>query len=222
MMNKVEVNLGAFAGKGVLVRWRLVLDDVSLEPGVAWRVDDIQFTNLACPLPAPVPTLAASRKTHGTAGSFDIPLPLTGDPGIECRADGVSQVVLVFGQPVNFTGASVSSGTGSVASTSGNGTNQAVINLTGVTNAQKITVKLLGVRFAVGGASADVPVTIGVLLADTSADRTTNSTDISQTKSQSGQSVGPSNFREDVTVDGNINSTDIALTKSKSGTALPP
>jgi hypothetical protein len=65
-------------------------------------------------------------------------------------------------------------------------------------------------------------VTIGVLLADTSADRTTNSTDISQTKSQSGQSVGPSNFREDVTVDGNINSTDIALTKSKSGTALPP
>ena len=29
---------------------------------------------------------AVSRKTHGSAGVFDIALPLTGNPGIECRS----------------------------------------------------------------------------------------------------------------------------------------
>jgi hypothetical protein len=55
----------------------------------------------------------------------------------------------------------------------------------------------------------------------TTADRAVNSTDIAQTKSQSGQFVTISNFRQDVTVDAAINSADIALVKSKSGTALP-
>jgi hypothetical protein len=48
-----------------------------------------------------------------------------------------------------------------------------------------------------------------------------NSADIGQTKSQSGQSVTSSNFREDVNADGFINSADIGLVKSRSGTALP-
>ena len=33
----------------------------------------------------PIPTSVVSRKTHGTAGDFDIDLPLAGNPGIECR-----------------------------------------------------------------------------------------------------------------------------------------
>ncbi|MGI8957431.1 MAG: dockerin type I domain-containing protein, partial [Chthoniobacterales bacterium] len=63
---------------------------------------------------------------------------------------------------------------------------------------------------------------MAVLAGDTNADTSVNSADISQTKSQSGQPVSASNFREDVTVDGNLNSGDIGLVKSKSGTALPP
>jgi hypothetical protein len=59
------------------------------------------------------------------------------------------------------------------------------------------------------------------LLGDTTADGFVNSADISQTKSQSGQAVGGSNFREDVNADGFLNSADISLVKSKSGTALP-
>jgi hypothetical protein len=61
---------------------------------------------------------------------------------------------------------------------------------------------------------------MGVLLGDTTGDAVVNSTDIAQTKSQSGQTQTASNFRQDVTADGNINSTDIALVKSKSGTGL--
>jgi len=62
---------------------------------------------------------------------------------------------------------------------------------------------------------------MGVLIGDTNGDGTVNSADIGQTKSQSGQSVSVSNFREDVNADGFINSADIALVKSKSGTGQP-
>ena len=58
------------------------------------------------------------------------------------------------------------------------------------------------------------------LVGDTKADRSVNSADITQTKSQSGQAVTNPNFREDLNSDGSINSADITLVKSKSGTGL--
>ena len=63
-MDRVEVNIGAFAGNGVLVRWRLGLDNGVLVPGAGWWVDDVQFTDLACDIPPPTPTLVVSRKIH--------------------------------------------------------------------------------------------------------------------------------------------------------------
>jgi hypothetical protein len=63
---------------------------------------------------------------------------------------------------------------------------------------------------------------MSILAGDTTADGTVNSADIAQTKSQSGQSITNSNFREDLTVDGNINSSDIGFVKSKSGTGVGP
>jgi hypothetical protein len=70
--------------------------------------------------------------------------------------------------------------------------------------------------------TGDVAVRMGVLQGDTNGDASVNSADISQTKSQSGQPLQVSNFREDLNTDGAINSADIGFTKSKSGTALPP
>ena len=95
--------------------------------------------------PALTPT-AASRQTHAAAGDFDINLPLTGNSGIECRSGGATndyQVVFNFPSAVTFSSASVSAGTGSVSSSSGSGTPTVTANLTGVTNAQRITVTLL-------------------------------------------------------------------------------
>jgi hypothetical protein len=46
------------------------------------------FVTFSAPLPLPPPlelVRASSRKTHGTAGVFDVELPLTGAPGIESR-----------------------------------------------------------------------------------------------------------------------------------------
>jgi hypothetical protein len=59
------------------------------------------------------------------------------------------------------------------------------------------------------------------VLADTAAAAHVNATDVSQTKSQNGNSVSAANFREDVTVSRDINSSGVSLVKSKSGTGLP-
>ena len=163
---------------------------------------------------------AVSRKIHGTAGTFDIGLPLIGAPGIECRSGGATndyQMVITFGGPVTFSRAQVTQGTGTAASTSTSG-DQVLVNLTGVTNAQTIQVTLFAVNDGTG--TNDVSIPMSVLIGDTTDNGAVNSSDIAQTQSQSGQPVTISNFREDVTANGLINSSDIALVQSKSGTAL--
>jgi phosphatidylinositol-3-phosphatase len=164
---------------------------------------------------------AVSRKVPGSAGTFDVGLPLAGTPGIECRSGGASnnyQVVVTFGGPVTFATAQVTQGTGSVSTTSTNN-NQVFINLTGVTNAQTIQITLAGVND--GTSTTNVTIPMSILIGDTNADRFTDAVDVSQVKSQSGHALTNANFREDVNVDGFIDAIDTALVKSKSGTALP-
>jgi hypothetical protein len=165
---------------------------------------------------------AFSRKAHGAAGTFDVPLPLTGNVGIECRSGGGTndyQMIINFATSVTVGSASVTSGTGSVSSFSVSGS-QVTVNLTGVTNVQRITVTLFNVND--GTHMGNVPVSMGVLVGDVNGNAAVNSSDVSLTKSQAGQPVTMSNFREDVNVNGTISSTDVALVKSKVGTALPP
>jgi hypothetical protein len=172
--------------------------------------------------PPPMPTAVVSRKTHGSAGTFDIDLPLTGNVGIECRSGGAAnnyQMIISFANSVTVENASVASGTGSVSSFSVSGS-QVTVNLTGVTNVQRITVTLHNVND--GMHSGDVPLSMGVLVGDVNGNAVVNSSDVSLTKSQVGQAVTGSNFREDVNVNGTISSTDVALVKAKVGTALPP
>ena len=142
--------------------------------------------------------------------------------GVECRsggANGAYQLVVAFSRPVALNSAAVTSGTGSVQSTSGNNSPALTINLTGITNAQRIIVTLTGVNY--GGNSGDLVIPIGILLGDTNGNGSVNSSDLSQTKAQSGHAVTSSNFREDVTANGSINGSDISVVKSAAGTALP-
>ena len=166
---------------------------------------------------------AFSRKVHGGgAGTFDVPLPLTGNVGVECRSGGATndyQMIVNFATSVTVGSASVTSGNGSVSSFSVSGS-QVTVNLTGVTNVQRITVTLSNVND--GTHMGNVPVSMGVLVGDVNGNATVNASDVSLTKSQVGQAVSGSNFREDVNVNGTISSTDVALVKSEVGTALPP
>jgi len=95
------------------------------------------------------------------------------------------------------------------------------VNLTGVTNAQSITVTLTNVTDTAGKVSTAVSASMGVLLGDTSGDGVVNSADTSLVQAQSGKPVTLSNFRMDVNANGLINSTDTSIVQSKSGTRLP-
>ncbi|MEP6601262.1 MAG: hypothetical protein ABJB49_05560 [Nitrospirota bacterium] len=180
--------------------------------------------NTACPAGLIVPVSAVSRKTHGSAGDFVIDLPLVGSPGIECRSVGTTgthQVVITFANLVTVNGnpqASVTSGTGTVSNVAVTGST-VTVDLTGVTNAQTITLTLFSVTD--GTNSGNVAIPMGILAGDTNGNRVVNSTDISETKARSGQTAMPSTFRTDVTANGPINSSDIGLVQSKSGTSLP-
>jgi glucose/arabinose dehydrogenase len=175
------------------------------------------------------PTLvsAASRKMHGIT-PFEINLPLTGPPGIECRSGGTNgshTMIFKFALPISSVGAaSVASGVGSVSSRMIDSTNtrQYIVNLIGVANARYLTVTLSNVIDVAGNTASAVSATMGLLVGDTTANGVVNSSDIAQTQSQSGQPLTINNFREDVTVNGAIDSSDIALVQSQSGTALPP
>ena len=170
---------------------------------------------------APMVQSAFSRKTHGAAGTFGIPLPLTGNVGIECRSGGATndyQMIINFATAVTVGSASVTSGTGSVSSFSVSGS-QVTVNLTGVTNVQRITVTLFNVND--GTHMGNVPLSMGVLVGDVNGNAVVNASDVSLTKAQVGQPVTGSNFREDVNANGVINSVDVAQVKANVGTALP-
>ena len=62
---------------------------------------------------------------------------------------------------------------------------------------------------------------MNVLAGDTTGNGIVNSSDVSQTKNQSGAALSDTNFRADVTVDGLINSSDIANVKLQSGKTIP-
>jgi PKD repeat protein len=173
------------------------------------------------------PQLSAvdSVMTHGTAGTFPVHLPLTGSPGIECRSGGPNgnyKMVFTFANPLSSVDqATITAGAGSVSSAGiGTDTHQYIVNLTGVANAQRVTVALVNAHDSTN-AIGNVSATMAVLIGDTTANGHVNSTDISQTQSQSGQPVTSDNFRMDVTVNGLINSSDISAVQQQSGTALP-
>ncbi len=176
---------------------------------VKWTPDPLQLAS------------AVSRKTHG-AESFDINLPLTGQPGVECRSSGGNhKLVFIFTNLVENGSASVTTGTGSVLGSPTFDRYTMTANLTGVADVQKITVTLSNVTDSFSRVLANTAVSMNMLVGDTSGNKTVNGTDVSQTKLQSGAAVSAVNFREDVNAGGSINGTDVSIVKSRSGSGVP-
>ena len=161
---------------------------------------------------------AVSRKDHGGT-MFDIPLP-----GVECRSTGATNdytLVFTFSNNIASGSASVTSGTGTVSGTPAASGNTLTVNLTGVVSPQNITVTLNNVTDQFLQVLPDTPVTMSVVVGDTSANNAVNATDVAQTKGQIGVPVTAGNFRTDVNANGAINGTDVSLVKSHSGESLP-
>jgi hypothetical protein len=177
----------------------------------------------------PTPTSVVSRKTHGGAGTFDVNLPLTGTPGIECRTGGATsdyQIVVTFPSTVTVNGnpqAQVTLGTATIGNGGvGNGGmvtisgNTVTIPLTNVANVQTLNVRLNGVNSA-----GNITIPMSLLIGDTNGNGTVNAADVSQTKARLGQAVSSTNFRSDVNANGTLNAADTAIVKANLGNGLP-
>ena len=202
-------------GQAFTLRFRLTSDNNDDNAGT-WQIDNVLVKPSSCP---PVLLSAVSRKIHGSVGAFEISLPLTGTPAIECRTGspaGAHQIVLTFANSITFSEASVTAGTGNAtASVSGP---VVTLDLTGVTNAQTIALKLANADD--GANHGDILVPITFLAGDTSGNGAVTSSDVAQTKTQVGQLITAANFRTDVDASGAITASDVALVKSESGTAI--
>lgn len=222
---QTTVNLMPYAGQSILIRFRQ--GDDSSQASTGWWIDDVKisFAMSNCPT-------AASRKTHGGSGTFEVNLPLSDVPGIECRSGGATNdytVVANFASPVTVTGgpqAQVTSGAGVIGSAgAGNGgmvsvaANVVTIPLTNVSNAQTIEVTLYCVND--GATTNDVVIPLSRLLSDTNANGTVNASDVSQSKARIGQPLGSSNFRSDVNANGTVNASDVSQIKASVGSGLP-
>jgi hypothetical protein len=154
-----------------------------------------------------------SRVIHsGGCGTFD------NDVLAECRSTGGNYMLVVrFSDNETVTSASVTchnpaSGTGTTGAVSGSGTPVITIPLTGVSNAQTLTVHINGTT------SVDIPFIL--LIGDTNNNGTVNAADIAQTKGRLGQTVTAANFRSDVNANCSINAADVAIIKQHSGVSV--
>ena len=165
---------------------------------------------------------AASRKGH-----FEIDLPLTGPPGIECRSGGNSGsfiLVLTFDNQLASVD-SVASSCGTVTSSTINQANatQFLVSLAGVDcNAENLTLTVMGVQDDGGNILPSTSVTMSLLLGDVSGDGVVDSTDVRQTKRDLGERTDASNFREDINTNNRIDGADFSIIKGQVGFMLRP
>ncbi|MDQ6654195.1 MAG: putative Ig domain-containing protein [Verrucomicrobiota bacterium] len=168
-------------------------------------------------------TLATARSTmsHGNSGSFSIDLPMSGGPGIEPRnGAGNHTLTVTFNNQLTSGDAAVTSGAGTIAGAATVSGNTFTVNLTGITNAQIVTIALRNVTDTDGQVAPDIAINIGFLIGDTNGDGSVNASDALQTRNRSGQATDATNFRSDVNTDGFINAADAAAVRARSGTGL--
>jgi hypothetical protein len=196
-------------------------------------LDGYGFVNAQAATTGVVPTPGvASRKVHGSAGTFDLPLPFNGNAGIECRAPGSNgsyELVFAFDRPVANAGSVAIQGTATVAPASGGQSNpsisgnpnQIVVDLQGVANQQHLIVTLSNVKDASGNVLNPVTARMDVLIGDANQDRVVDGNDVASVQAKTRQAVNSTNFILDLDTTGVIDGNDVSLAQSHNRQSLP-
>ena len=165
--------------------------------------------------PAPPQLVSVVSRKNPGAGDFDIPLPLTGTRGIECRSGDIN---LIF----TFAAAVSNCGTATQGSASaGPGNNQCTVTLSALANQQYYQVGLDGVTNS-GGGSANIPgPQWGLLIGDIDASGRVDGNDVSAVQSHTRQATDGTNLRFDVDASGRIDGNDVSATQGQTRTGLP-
>ncbi len=166
-----------------------------------------------------------ARKVHGAAGTFDLPLTFTTPPTVnhapttEPRQGPAHQIVFTFDKPLNAGTATVTEGTATPSSSVVGST--VVVNLTGVTNQQYVTVSLTNVGSTDGGTGGVGAARVGFLAGDVNASRTVSVADVGLVNAVLAQLVNASNYLKDVNFSGTLSVADKAIANANLTKALP-
>jgi hypothetical protein len=182
---------------------------------------------------APLTLLSVhSRKTHGAADVFDVPIdstvPIAGPVTVESRAIGAGghRIVFAFNAAVSSTGGLIAAvaidEAGALVSVStsvpAQPGNEVVLTIAALSDNKRITVTLPQVNSTAMNALASV----GFVVGDVNDSRSVNITDLSSVKAQSGKRANAANFRADINTSGFITAADISSVKSRRGDLPPP
>jgi hypothetical protein len=160
---------------------------------------------------------AASRLTHGTAGSFDVTMPLTGTSGVEDRNGGGTYLaVFTFDAPVTSGTAMVTSGTATAGTPVFSG-NEMQVPLSGVADQQTIIIHVANVN----GGSGSNDVTFGFLVADVNGNRVVDKPDQTDINTHKNQIVNATNFRDDINLSGKVDKPDLQSVQANRGHRIP-
>ncbi len=162
---------------------------------------------------------AFSRKRHGKAGDFDLPLPLTGIEGIESRG-GQDAIYLTFNH--NLTGvATVISSCGKASfELDPDEAKNLIVTVDGNCNATNIIISPINVADDQGNVIS-LNLTYGKLIGDVDGSGMVDVLDGHAIRAEVPSPVDSSNFRDDLNHDGTVNARDQMIAKSHRGERLP-
>jgi DNA-binding beta-propeller fold protein YncE len=170
---------------------------------------------------APVLQSAASRKVHGGAGTFDLPLSLIATaPNTEPRQGPAQMIVFTFDKPLSGATATITEGTATAGTPTFSG-NDVLVPLTGVTNQQYVTIALTNVAAVDGGTGGSGSVRVGFLAGDVNQNRVVTVADLGLVNQQLAQVVTAANFLRDVNASGTLTVADKGITNANLTKSLP-
>src|SRR5438876_810049 len=189
----------------------------NFNPSRGQHEEDVYYVRVAPTTSALNLISAASRLTHGTAGTFDVNMPLTGTSGVECRSATTYNAVFTFDAPVTSGEVTVIGGTATVGTITFSG-NSMTAQLTGVTSAEIVTLHTQNIN-GDGQPHGDVP--FGFLTADVNANRIVDRPDQQQIQANRGQPATASNFRDDINLSGIVDRPDLQSVQTNRGHSIP-
>ena len=189
----------------------------NFNPSRGQHEEDVYYVRVAPTTSALNLISAASRLTHGTAGTFDVNMPLTGTSGVECRSATTYNAVFTFDTPVTSGEVTVIGGTATVGAITFSG-NSMMAQLTGVTSAEIVTLHTQNIN-GDGQPHGDVP--FGFLTADVNANRIVDRPDQQQIQANRGQPATASNFRDDINLSGIVDRPDLQSVQTNRGHSIP-
>jgi hypothetical protein len=164
---------------------------------------------------------AASRKAHGSAGTFDLPLSLVAtNPTTEPRQGPAQTIVLTFDKAITGATATITEGSATAGAPAFSG-NDVIVGLTGVLDQQYVTVSLTDVASSDGGTGGSASVRLGFLLGDVNQNRVVSIADLGLVNAQLAQVVTAANYLKDVNASGTLSVADKGLTNANLTRSLP-